>query len=237
MARSLAVALSGLTAFALFSACGGVSDSGLFSPGGGAAGSSSLGGSAQGGSDMPAGGAATAGANTGGAAQAGASAAGASSGGAAQGGASSAGAAGAAQAGTSNAGSGGAAQGGAGGAPQGGAAGSSAGGSAGGGELSCSELLAQASKQLEAARACNNAVDAEQCTGQVKSTCNCDVPVERANSTETNAYLATLKQIEKKKCVQVCPALACLPANHAVCQPTSVGSATGKCTASFAQPL
>ena len=151
MARSNTVAWSSLALLALFSACGGASDPGLFSPSGGG-----------------------------------------------------------------------------GGAPQAGA---------GGGELGCPELLAQAEKQLEAARACNNAVDAEQCTGKVKTTCNCDVPVERADSDESDAYLETLKQIQKKKCVKVCPALACLPVAHAVCQPSSMGSSTGQCTASFGQPL
>ena len=216
--------LPGLTALALFSACGGVSDPGLFSTSGGAsaAGNTSTGGQSAlsgaagddaGGSD---GGSSAAGSHSAG--SGGATHAGGSAGTAAGGSVGHAGASGTAGAGTS------------GGA---GSGGGSAGSAGGGGELTCNELFTQAGQQLEAARACNIAQDITQCTGKVTSPCNCEVPVEREDSAETKAYLATLKQLDKKKCALLCPASVCLPANHAQCSAPASGI-IGVCTASLA---
>jgi hypothetical protein len=116
----------------------------------------------------------------------------------------------------------------------GGGSGSGGKGSAGGGnEPTCSELFTQAATELTVARACNVAADAEQCTGQVDTTCNCQVPVEKDDSPATKAYQATLKQIQSKHCSQVCPAIACSPVFNAQCRATSPGSNKGTCVASF----
>ena len=232
MTRRIALWLPCLAASTVFSACGGVADPTLFSNSGRAGGGSQGGESSSAGADPGPGGATShagstgvAGDEVGGASSEGGASSG---GGAAQGGAAQGGAAhgGAAQGGASH---GGAAQGGAaqGGAAQGGNAGS--GGTSG--ELTCSELFALAEKQLAAARVCNIAADSLQCTGKVSTLCGCQVPVERANSAETNAYLATQKQIEKQHCVQLCPAIACFPVNSAQCK-ASPGSTAGTCVAS-----
>ncbi len=248
MARRIYLLVPGATVFALL-ACGGASDPGLFSgsgssagdPGSAAGASDSAGASASAGSPSSQGGSSVGGSvgvagepaggtNSG--------AAGAQTGGSA-GSAEHAGAGGSAAGESSSAGSGGNAAGGsAGSTGSAGSGGSTAGsGGSGGTELTCSELLAQAAKQLQAARACNVAKNAEQCTGKVK-TCNCDVPVENEDSAETQAYEATLKQINQKKCVQVCPALACTPVNRAQCRASSAASTAGTCVSNFGvQPL
>ncbi|HEY0468030.1 MAG TPA: hypothetical protein VGC79_27710, partial [Polyangiaceae bacterium] len=143
--------------------------------------------------------------------------------------------------GASTGGRGGAHSGGAGGS-RAGAGGSGTGGRAGapgdaagtGGtnqELSCSELLKLANKQLEAARACNVAANSLQCTGTVDNPCGCEVPVQREASTETKAYLETLKQLKDKDCSQSCPKIACTLVGDAQCQ-ASGSSTTGTCVVS-----
>ena len=244
MARPITLCLSGLATLALFGACGGVADPGLFSPSGG--GSGLAGSSGHGGGESTQGG--EPGTPTGGAVGAGASGGlGQPEGGSSSGGGSSS--AGAAQAGGGGAENGGASSGGLGniaGSSGSGAAGSagSGGGSAGGsgsggsgGELTCAQLFAQANKQLEAARSCNLAMNVTQCTGEVNNLCGCEVPVQRDSSAETKAYLATLKQIEKQKCSQICPAIACFPVNHAQCKPNSQSGLVGTCVSNFATPL
>jgi hypothetical protein len=248
MARTIARCLIGVASFALFGACGGVNDPGLFSPGSsaGAAGSADQGGAtaaggaaahggapAHGGANGSAGGAVVAGGTSeAGADNGGSTAAGAANAG--SGGTAQAGAAGA-SAGSSNGGSAGAT----GGAANGGSAGSfgAAGAGGSGGNLTCNELFAQASKQLQAAQACSLAADSVQCTGKVQNPCNCQVPVQRSDSAETKAYQETLKQLDKQHCVQVCSAIACLPVAFATCKPQSVGSTVGMCVASHALPL
>ncbi len=79
---------------------------------------------------------------------------------------------------------------------------------------------------------CIEAADAIQCTGKVKTPCNCEVPVQRNASSETKAYLNTLKQIEDKDCVQVCTAIACPSLSNAQCR-TSGNSNMGTCVASY----
>jgi len=226
MARPIYIWLPSLTAFAL-SACGG-SESGFFSdlPRLGAGGSGHAGAAAHagsvsisGGPGTPGGAGSPTGAGSPGSAgnlgSAGEEETGAGSGGAQAGGASSGGRAGANSGGTtgSHAGTGGS-----------GAAGGRAGapGAAGTGgsnqELSCSELLRQANDQLDAARACSMSANARQCTGAVMNTCNCQVSVQRSDSPETKAYLATLKQIKAKDCVTVCTAIACKPVSDGECK-------------------
>jgi hypothetical protein len=224
MNRSILLSLPCLVlAASLFNACGGVSAGDLFtsSGGNGAAGTPGGGGeSSEGGSPASAGtGSAepTAGESAGGAEPtAGAPAGGSNAGGApAEGGSS----AGGASAGSAQGGSGGTALG-----------GSSAGGSGPGtGEPTCKELYVRAEKELAAAQACNVAVDSKQCTGKVKTTCGCEVPVQRGDSPETNTYEDTLKQIDKKNCNQPCPAVACAPVNFAQCR-APMGSIMGTCT-------
>ena len=238
MARPIISYLCGLAALALFGACGGVSEPGLFSPSGdgsGLAGNSSQAGASSrgGGPATPAGGAvgasASGGLGTGGEAESdggssgdgGSSSAGATQAGGSGGIDSAAGSAGSV-AGSAGAGAG------SGGAGSGGAAGG------GGGELTCTKLFAQATKQLEAAQTCSLAANAMQCTGEVNNLCGCEVPVQRDNSAETQAYLATLKQIEKQKCTQVCPAIACFPVSFARCKANSPGSTGGTCVSGFA---
>jgi hypothetical protein len=229
----------GVAVFALFVACGGASDPGLFSAssGAGSAGvSNHAGASSDGGAAAHAGSTSKGGASSsGGGSEAGA---GSTDGGAANGGASAAGSSGAAQAGASNnagADAGGSANG---GAANGGSAGSLPNaGSGGSDDETCQTLFAKASKQLAAAQVCNLAADAQQCTGTVKNSCKCEVPVNREESAETKAYEATSEQLDKKKCVQLCSALACLSATHAVCKASALGSTAGTCVASYAQPL
>ncbi|MET0792821.1 MAG: hypothetical protein ABW061_14975 [Polyangiaceae bacterium] len=234
MARTLARSVCGLAALASFAACGGVADP--FS----ASGSSGTGnGSAQAGASSEAGASARSGApNTGGSSAAGAPGAdgGAVSGGSPAGGSSDPGVGGSAQAGSSSVA--GASTGGS--ANTGGSAGSSAsaGTSSGGsGGDTCQTLFAKASKQLAAAQVCSNAADSLQCTGTVKNPCKCEVPVNRQDSDETKAYQATLDELNQKKCVQVCTAIACLPVAHAQCVSSNSTGSTGTCSASHAIPL
>jgi hypothetical protein len=112
----------------------------------------------------------------------------------------------------------------------------SAGAAGGGNGPTCSELLTQAATELTAARACNVALNAQQCTGTVETTCNCEVPVEKDNSPATKAYQATLKQIQTKRCVQACPAIACSPVINAQCRASTPSSTQGSCVAGFAMP-
>ncbi len=220
--------------FALF-ACGGASDPGLFSGGGASAGThnNSAGASNSAGSPGTAGDASTppseggdstvggsvgvAGQDSGGSNSSGGSAAGSDTGG-------SAGSTAHAGAGGSAAGAGGSSAGSAGTAGTGGSVST---------EPTCKDLYAKAATQLEAARACNVAKNAEQCTGTVKTTCNCEVPVESEGSAETQAYEATLKQINQKKCSQVCAAIACSPVNHAQCRANSASTVVGTCVSNF----
>lgn len=211
---------------ASFSACGGVNAGDLFSSSGGsgpAAGSPSSAGEPGEGGAGPAGGASAAGGSN----EAGESSGGnRPEGGASTGGASTAG-------GSSE---GGASMGGAsaganmGGASTGGASMGGAGMGGGSNEPTCQELFERAAKELAAAQACNIAVDAKQCTGKVETTCGCQVFVQRDDSAETNAYEDTLKQIEKKKCIQQCPAIVCAPANFAQCKVAQGGGIMGTCT-------
>ena len=229
----------GVAVFSLFVACGGATDPGLFSAssGAGTAGSSSRAGASSDGGAAARGGASSSGGSS--VAGEGTGESGAASGGSATAGASSAGAGGAAQAGSSSAG---AANGGSagtnGGAASAGSAGSTATAGSGGNDgETCQTLFAIASKQLAAAQVCSLAVDAQQCTGAVKNLCKCEVPVNRDASTETKAYQDTLDQLDKKKCTQVCSAIACFPATHSTCKATVLGSAVGTCVASTAFPL
>jgi len=104
-------------------------------------------------------------------------------------------------------------------------------GHAGGGSNSiCNELLEQASTQLEAARVCYVAADAPQCTSKVTSPCGCQVPVRRSDSTETKAYLKTLKLLEDQDCAVACAAIACPSVSDARCK-ASDGGSKGVCMA------
>jgi hypothetical protein len=225
----------GVAVFSLFVACGGVTDPGLFGATGTAGGSNHAGASSDGGAPAHGGSAAQGGVPS----SAGSGAAGErSSAGVANGGGSAAGSGGAAQAGAGN--SAGTTTGGSpnGGAANGGSAGSTANAGTGGGDgETCQTLFAKANKELTAAQVCNIAADATQCTGTVKNPCNCEVPVNRENSAETSAYQATRDELDKRKCVQLCPAIACLPAHYSVCRAAILGGAAGTCVASYAQPL
>lgn len=228
MARSparFARPVCGVAALALFAACGGVSDP--FSPSSSAGASFTSGGAPHAGASNS-GGSLGVGAS-GSPASGGSSAAGANSAGA---GASSAGSTSQAGAGASS--SGGSSSGNAGNA---GSAGLVADAGSDDGGDTCQTLLATASKQLEAAQACSVAADSNQCTGEVESTCHCQVAVHRVDSAETNAYLATLKQIQAKKCSQICPAIACTPVTNAQCRATSSNSSSGTCVAGHILPL
>lgn len=242
MARAICIWLPGLAAFVL-SACGS-SESPFFNdlPRSGAGGTGHAGAAAQAGSVSSSGGSSnpgSAGSTTaagsagspgelGGAGEeeTGAGSGGATGGSAAAtGGTSAAGGAGAHSGGTSGGrggAGGGGATGGRAGAPSAGAGGSNQ-------ELSCSELLKLANQQLEAARACNLAANSLQCTGTVMNTCNCEVSVQRAESPETKAYLATLKQLKAKDCTTVCTAIACRQINDGECKSSGSGS-MGMCT-------
>ncbi len=228
---------SGLAALALFVACGGATDPGLFSAGS-TAGTSNHGGASSDGGAPARGGAAPGGASSAGspsAAGEGSTEGGSANGGSSDGGAGNVGSSGAPQAGANSAG---ANAGGSGGSANGGSAGSLANaGSAGGESETCQSLFAKASKQLAAAQVCNLAMDSQSCAATVPNLCNCEVPVHSEDSAETKAYRATLDQLDKKKCIQVCTALACLPATHAVCKASAPGSAAGTCVASYATPL
>ncbi len=236
----LARSVCGVAAFALFGACGGVSDpfsasssAGTFAGVAHAGESSSGGASAAGGKSNAAESSAAGadstdgGANNGGSGEAGANGAGAP----AHAGASNA--AGASHGGSTSSG----------GAASAGSAGAVAtAGSSGGDGDTCAELLAQANKQLTAAQVCFPAADSPQCMDTVQSPCKCEVPVRRKDSDETKAYQDTLQQIEQKKCLQVCSAIACLPATHAQCSSSGSfgsgsGAPSGTCTASHALPL
>ncbi|HEX3852930.1 MAG TPA: hypothetical protein VHW01_18330 [Polyangiaceae bacterium] len=262
MARRIYLLGPSAVAFAIFG-CGGAGDGGLFGASGGAssAGAASVHGAGASSTPPGAGGDTSSAGDfgLGGDDTAGESAGGSSSGGADTGGgngeaghsgsggsvdhAGAGGSAGNAEgggAGHAEGGGAGHAQGGEGGtagAGTAGSAGSSGAGAGGGGtEPTCSQLLAEAATELTAARACNLAANAEQCTGAVETVCNCQVPVEKSDSAATKAYEATLKQINAKHCSQVCPAIACFPVTHAQCKATEPGSSKGSCIASFGIP-
>jgi hypothetical protein len=94
----------------------------------------------------------------------------------------------------------------------------------------CNDLIKQATEQLEAARVCRLDADALQCTGKVTNLCDCQVPVQRTESTETRAYLKTLKLIEDKNCAVACTAIVCTSVSNAQCR-GSGSSVTGSCVA------
>jgi len=241
MARPIYLYLPSLAVFAL-SACGG-SETGFFSPStsGGTGSSSHAGASSVGGSTASAGSPGSAGsaAGAGNLGSAGQDEAGDGSGGAQTGGAGNSGGAagnsGGGRAGASARGGAGGRTGAGGSGAAAGHAGSNSGGAGGGGanqDAACNELVKLATQQLEAARACNVAVNSLQCTGSVKTVCNCEVPVQRDASSETKAYLETLKKIKDQDCVQVCPAVACTQVTDAHCRESSSSSSTGSCVAS-----
>ena len=244
MARRIYLWLPGLAAFAL-TACGGSAND-FFSDGGssgraggsshaGSTSSSGTGNSSSGGSAGAVGvaGSTSSGGSfaTGGTGEGGRRGAGAPSGGSNSGGSSSGGSSSGGRAGASSGGTGGRA--GAGGsnatAGHGGAQAGSAGAGGSKSDPACDDLLKQANQQLEDARACNLAASSIQCSDTVKSTCNCDVPVRRGDSTETKAYLATLKKIDDKKCSTICTAQLCKLVTIAQCKSTGSGTA-GVCT-------
>lgn len=242
MTSPLTRSACGIAALAALAACGGVKEPDFFSAsnGGGASGSSNRGGASTTGGESARAGAANGGApSSGGTAGDGSTDAGSADGGSTTAGSTNAGTGGAAQAGTSgSAGSPSGGRSGAGGASGGGNGGSNANaGNAGSGDETCATLFAKASQQLTAAQVCSFASQAPQCTGTVKNLCNCGVFVNGKESAETKDYEATLAELSKKKCVQVCTAVACLPATHASCKASSLGSATGTCAASFATQL
>jgi hypothetical protein len=260
MARRIYLLVPSAVAFAIFG-CGGGTDPGLFGSSGiggaGSAGAPSMHGA--GASSTPPGSAGDT-SNAGNAGLAGEDAGGASSGGSDTGGGDgeaghsssggsidqggTSGSAGHAEGGNAGHAEGGSAGHAAGGTNAGGTAGagtagsvSSGGASAGGGnEPTCAQLLSQAATELTAARACNLAANAEQCTGAVETVCNCEVPVEKNGSAASDAYEATLKEIRAKHCSQVCPAIACLPVTRAQCRATTPESTKGSCVAGFAIP-
>jgi hypothetical protein len=240
---------------ALFCACSGSDQTGLFSPSGGmtcnagasanaggpsatgghaatggsssAAGSTNAAGSSASGGNSDSGGATgTGGAQSGGSANGGAGNGGAVSGGAGNNG-------GSANGGNNNAGTAGASTA---GSNNGGASGTGGAVGTGGaaGNPTCQDLIATAAQQLDAASVCNSSGNAEQCTGSVSATCGCMVPVESDDSPETKAYLATLASIQEKHCIQACPAIACV-LGHAECK--SQGGSSSACVAAPLTPV
>jgi hypothetical protein len=261
MARRIYLLAPSAIAFAIFG-CGGASDPGLFgasgvsgassagAPSGHGAGASST-PPASGGDTSGAGSVGLGGSDAGGESAGGSSAGSANAGGSGdgeaghsgsggsvdQGGnAGTGGSAGHAEGGGAGHSEGGASTGGSAGAGTAGSAGSGAGAGGGSSEPTCSQLLTQASTELTAARACNLAVNAEQCTGAVETVCNCQVPVEKDDSVATKAYGATLKQLNAKHCSQVCPAIACAPVLRATCRADGPGTTKGSCVAGFGVP-
>ena len=244
MTRPRSLWLCSLIAFSAAQYGCGSADTGLFSPGGmaegggthvGGGGSSAAGAPANGGSDGSVSGGGGAAGNGSGAS------AGRAEGGAAgssAGGAGASGAAGQAHAGTDAGGSSGSSGAGGGHPGAGAAGGGSSGqpgsggssGSGGSGGASCTELLALAKTQLAAAQGCDAAANAQQCSGSVSNLCGCAVPVQRDDSPETKAYLATRKEMTKNHCSQICPAVACMLFTNAQC--SAPGSSTvGTCSA------
>jgi hypothetical protein len=120
-----------------------------------------------------------------------------------------------------------------GGAGSDGHAGTNAGGSGGsaGGGPTCAELFSRAKVQLDEASVCDTAAKVQQCTGTVTTTCGCEAPVEKNDSTATKAYLSTLAEISQKNCHQNCPLIACVPVTNPKCSvPVGSTSAIGTCT-------
>ena len=84
--------------------------------------------------------------------------------------------------------------------------------------------------QLDEATVCDTAAKSQQCTGTVTTTCGCEAPVEKSDSTETKAYLSTLAQIKQKNCRQNCPLIACVPVTNPQCTvPSGSSSTVGAC--------
>jgi len=224
-------AIAGQTSSGNASSAGGHASNG----GGGTLGGNSNGGLSSNGGEAT-GGSNNAGESAGGVSSGGGSGGNGAGAGRASGGAANGGAAGSASAGSHSGGSGaaGTSSGGtsSGGASSGGASigGANAAGAGGGTTTpTCSDLLARAEKELTAAQACDDSRDALPCTGRVETTCGCAVPVDRQTSDETQAYLATLKELQTRHCISICPALACLPITRAQC--SSKGGAGGTCVA------
>ena len=117
----------------------------------------------------------------------------------------------------------------AGGAGSGNAGSGNAGSGGGGVGPTCSQLYSRANAQLVAARGCDKSLNAQQCTGSVATTCGCEVPVEKNESAETKAYLATVNEIHQKMCQQICPLVACVPVSGPECNVPSGSGTVGEC--------
>jgi hypothetical protein len=97
----------------------------------------------------------------------------------------------------------------------------------------CDSLLQAANDALTAAQACDPHSDAVLCRDTVDDPCGCSVPVARAGSAETKAYLAALDKL--KTCPVACAAVVCRSPRNTSCEATSRGhgpgsSSTGQCT-------
>ena len=236
MASSNYLLIPGLTAFALFSACGGGGSDTFNSSGGGT--------STDAGSSSVAGDSAVAGDNSG------SESAGATGNGEAgfsgsddgqAGGVGEAGQTGFVSGGTGGGDAGGsigqAGAGGSGGHAGGGAGsggmsmgGTHSGGSAGSGpEPTCAQLDAEAATQLSAAQACTPGQAVNECDARVANACGCEVPIESATSAASKTYLATLKTIAARKCPRPASCPACVAVGLALCSKSGKGS-TDTCT-------
>ena len=96
------------------------------------------------------------------------------------------------------------------------------GGSAGAGP-DCEELATMYAAALDAAKVCDPNSGKDQCTELVQSslTCGCDQYVNPENA-EAVTELTRLRK-QGTKCMELCPAIACLPPEHGTCEQDSDG--------------
>lgn len=132
----------------------------------------------------------------------------------------------------------GAVDGGSGGTVSGGSGGVGAmGGAPGGGGAPCSSLATAYDEALKKAKACNPAVDMEQCTSTLPDALDCPCAPTYVNPANAEALktLGDLKYFwDAQKCSEgiACPAIACEAPVAGSCQPDAAG-ATGTCEDMF----
>jgi hypothetical protein len=88
---------------------------------------------------------------------------------------------------------------------------------------SCSDLFTLARQQLDSATACDLSVSSGQCAGMVATTCGCSVAVDSQSSVATESYSNTLRVIQAKACVVMCPPEFCAAPGPALCVQQSGG--------------
>jgi hypothetical protein len=111
----------------------------------------------------------------------------------------------------------------------GGSGGGDAGSAGTGGKAACAALMDAANQALANAQTCDPTLNVDPCTGSVRGICGCMLATQPNDSAATKAYLAALMAVQSNKCVQLCPAIACIAPGPGLCV-QQAGSSMGMCT-------